>query len=497
MARLIPFNNSYIGLGEPFFSRQKPTPVRSPQLLHWNMELAMELGIDIPEAELAEIFSGNRLPEDAEPVAMAYAGHQFGHFVPQLGDGRALLLGEVVDRKNQRRDLHFKGSGSTPYSRRGDGRAALGPVIRELVISEAMHALGIPTSRTLAAVRTGETVWRETAQPGGVLTRVAASHIRIGTFEFFAARGMKAEVEKLLHYSIDRHYPQIKKETQSPAEQAVLFLTAVCQAQARLIAEWMRVGFIHGVMNTDNMTISGETIDYGPCAFLDHYDPGKVFSSIDQHGRYAFSQQPGIAQWNLSRLAECLLPLFDHDETAAIAKAESVLNQFPREFEGEWLMIMRRKLGLADSPGADAENKADIDLIVEFLSVLHATASDFTNSFLALGSLALGGESRDIRGCFFEKDARFPSWLKKWQERRAKAQAPEAMQAMNLANPVCIPRNHLVEQAIEAAVNNQDDSKVKKLLDALLQPYSKEKLGSEFTQVPRPEEMVTKTFCGT
>ena len=380
------FENSYARLPQRFHARCAPTPVAAPRLIRFNAGLAAELGIDpatFAGAEGAALVVGNRLPEGAEPIAMAYAGHQFGHFVPQLGDGRALLIGEVRDRTGRLRDIHLKGSGPTPFSRRGDGRAALGPVLREYLVSEAMHALGIPTTRALAAATTGEPVFRETVLPGAVLMRVASSHVRVGTFQYFAARGDMTAVEALLAYVIDRHYPHLE----AAPEPALALLGAVAERQAALVAAWMLVGFIHGVMNTDNMSICGETIDFGPCAFMEAYDPATVFSAIDEGGRYAYANQPPIAQWNIARLAETLLPLIDPDEEKAIAKASEVVSGFRARFEAHWLSGVRGKLGLSSA------EPDDLDLATDWLAALQQGGADFTLSFRRLAEAeAPGGE---------------------------------------------------------------------------------------------------------
>src|SRR3954463_16441033 len=369
-----PFQNTYSALPANFFARVAPTPVSSPKLIKLNRQLAVHLGLDpdrLASPEGVEILAGKRLPDGAEPIAMAYAGHQFGHFVPQLGDGRAILLGEVIDADGVRRDIQLKGSGPTPFSRRGDGRAALGPVLREYIVSEAMAALGIPTTRSLAAVVTGENVVRETLLPGAVLTRVASSHIRVGTFQYFAARSDVAGVRRLADHVIARHYPDIA----NAGRPYHALLNAVIARQAELVARWLLVGFIHGVMNTDNTSISGETIDYGPCAFMDHYDPAAVFSSIDEGGRYAYANQPRIALWNLTRLAECLVPLLDADETAAIEIAKAALGEFSPAFNAAYAVGMRAKFGL---PGDAGEDEV---LIAEFLRLLERNAADYTLAF--------------------------------------------------------------------------------------------------------------------
>jgi len=490
----IAFSNSYARLPDHFYARLEPTAVARPRLLLFNAPLAAELGIatdDVRPQELAEIFSGNRLPEGAEPLSAIYAGHQFGGFSPQLGDGRAILLGEVIDVAGRRRDIQLKGAGRTPYSRRGDGRAALGPVLREYIVSEAMHALGIPTTRALAAVATGEPVLREDRLPGAVLTRVAASHIRVGTFQLFASRGDTAAVRVLAGHVLARHYPQ----AQDSALPVHAMLQAFAGRHAELVARWMSVGFIHGVMNTDNMAVSGETIDYGPCAFLEAYDPAAVFSAIDEGGRYAFSNQPWAAQWNLARFAETLIPIIDLDATKAAALAQEVINDFPRQFEAAWLAAMRAKLGLV-TPGQD-----DAELIGALLDAMHANAADFTLTFrglcdtLASGSADAGAGPRTL----FADPAAFDAWETKWRQRLRQEEMPPAAraQAMRARNPARIPRNHRVEQAIRAAVDAQDIEPARALVSALSNPYADAASLAQFAHPAREDERVTRTFCGT
>src|SRR5215813_3506983 len=401
MTLQFPFEHTYAALPANFFARVAPTPVTAPRLIKLNRELAVQLGLD-PELldgpEGADILSGKRLPDGAEPIAMAYAGHQFGHFVPQLGDGRAILLGEVIDRDGVRRDIQLKGSGPTPFSRRGDGRAALGPVLREYIVSEAMYTLGIPTTRSLAAVITGENVIRETMLPGAVLTRVASSHIRVGTFQYFAARQDTDAVRRLADHVIARHYPHLA-DTERPYH---ALLEAVVARQADLIARWLLIGFIHGVMNTDNTSISGETIDYGPCAFMDHYDPAQVFSSIDEGGRYAYANQPRIALWNLTRLAECLLPLMSDDQEKAIAEAQEILGAFPEKFSAAYQAGLRSKIGLFTTRDGDEA------LVQDLLDAMAAGKADFTLTFRRLGDAA-AGEASEVRALFTE-----PTALDEW-----------------------------------------------------------------------------------
>jgi len=486
------FDNSYARLPEHFYARLNPTPVREPRMMKFNQRLAEELGLDAKRLDSetgAVMLSGNQLARGAEPIAMAYAGHQFGHFVSQLGDGRAILLGEVIGRDGKRRDIQLKGSGQTPFSRGGDGRAAVGPVIREYIVSEAMHALGIPTTRALAFVTTGEPVLRETALPGAVLTRVASSHIRIGTFEYFAAREDTEAVKILADYAMDRHYPELKAE---PNPYSAL-IEAVLQAQASLIARWMHVGFIHGVMNTDNMTISGETIDYGPCAFMDAYDPATVFSSIDQHGRYAYGNQPRIVQWNLARFAETLLPLLHSDRQQAIAIAEKIINKFHETFECYWLSGMRRKLGLL------TVEACDLALVQSLLEVMQKNAVDYTNTFRALCNAVEQPEHHQAWRILLPQTKDWDDWLVRWQVRlRSEQQTPHVRASeMRRVNPAYIPRNHRVEQAINAAVEEGNLSLFEELLVVLSDPYEEQEAFSHYTQPPAPSDRVYQTFCGT
>jgi serine/tyrosine/threonine adenylyltransferase len=410
---------------------------------------------------------------------MAYAGYQFGHFVPQLGDGRAVLLGELIGRDGKRRDLQLKGAGRTPFSRRGDGRAALGPVLREYIISEAMHALGIPTTRSLAAVITGEPVFRETVLPGAVLARVAASHLRIGTFEYFAARGDGEALQILVDYAINRHYPTL----QASSTPALALLEAVCESQAALVARWMQVGFIHGVMNTDNMTISGETLDYGPCAFMDTYDPLTVFSSIDHHGRYAFDNQPRIAHWNLARFADTLLPLLDDNQGTALAMAEETINQFPASFARWWREGMRRKLGLV------SERPEDVSLMHALLDLMQEHAADYTNTFRLLCAVAEGGVA----------PAGYEAWVTRWRARleQESYSSREAAALMRANNPAVIPRNHRVEAALNAAVVHGEFAPMETLLTVLATPFDFRPEHAEYSAPPAPSERVYQTFCGT
>jgi uncharacterized protein YdiU (UPF0061 family) len=484
--------SSYANLPERFFSRLPPTPVAMPRLLKFNHALGADLGLDTGgfDAEaLAGIYSGNVLPQGVEPIAMAYAGHQFGHFVPQLGDGRAILLGEALDHAGVRRDIQLKGSGRTPYSRDGDGRAALGPVLREYLVSEAMHSLGIPATRALAAVTTGETVYREGALPGAILTRVAASFVRVGTFQFFAARDDVDAVRQLADYVIDRHYPEVKGMQQPYLE----LLRAVSNAQASLIASWMHVGFIHGVMNTDNMAVSGETIDFGPCAFLDSYDPAAVFSSIDRQGRYAYGNQPHAAVWNLARFAETLLPIIDASIDRAVELASEILGGFPPLFSEHSLAGMRRKLGLSVREDGDAA------LAEELLDAMHRNHADFTLTFRRLCDAAeqTAGDA-GVRS-LFANPRDYDAWEGQWQSRLAREACEPRMraEAMRRVNPAFIPRNHRIEQVIEAAVNKSDFAPFHELSAVLAQPYRSSKDFEPYADAPHPSERVLKTFCGT
>jgi uncharacterized protein YdiU (UPF0061 family) len=482
-----PFDNRYARLPERFHARLDPTPVAAPQLIRVNHALARELGLDpafLESPDGVAVLAGNAVPPGAEPLAAAYAGHQFGHFVPSLGDGRAILLGEVVRPDGGRRDIQLKGSGPTPFSRRGDGRAAMGPVLREYIVSEAMHALGIPTTRALAAVATGEAVFRETAQPGAVLARVAASHIRVGTFQYFAARGDMEAIRLLADHAIARHYPEAAT-AENPYR---ALLEGVIARQAELVAQWLLVGFIHGVMNTDNMAIAGETIDYGPCAFLDAYDPAAVLSSIDHAGRYAYGNQPRIAQWNLTRLAETMLPLFAEQEDAALAVAKEALVGFGPRFQAAYVEGLSRKIGLAE---------ADAALSQDLLTLMAEAGADFTLAFRALCDAAEGRDA-PLRALFAEP-AGLDAWLARWRQSLAlEPAAPEARAAaMRRANPAFIPRNHLVEAAIVAAVEREDLSPFEELIAVLARPWDDQPGMERYAAPPMPEERVLATFCGT
>ncbi|HEX8209386.1 MAG TPA: YdiU family protein [Longimicrobium sp.] len=482
-----PFDNSYARLPDRFFARVAPTPVAAPRLIKVNAPLAAELGLDpawLASDEGVQVLAGNRVPPTAEPIATAYAGHQFGGFVPQLGDGRAILLGELIDHRGVRRDVQLKGAGPTPYSRRGDGRAALGPVLREYLVSEAMAALGIPTTRALAAVTTGERVRRETMLPGAVFARVASSHIRVGTFQFFASRGDVEGLRALADHVIARHYPDA-----AGAERPYrAFLEAVVRAQAELVARWLLVGFIHGVMNTDNMSVAGETIDYGPCAFMDEYDPGAVFSSIDVQGRYAYANQPSIAQWNLVRLAECLLPLLADTNAAAADEANQALDAFAPVFERAYHAGLGRKLGLL------TEREGDPELARGLLEAMASGMADFTLTFRRLSE----GDDEGVRS-LFGNPAAFDEWAQRWrrrlQEEPGDAEARRA--AMLAANPAFIPRNHRVEAVIRAAVDRDDFAPFEELLAVLAKPFESQPGFEHYMEPPAAHERVHATFCGT
>ncbi|MET0640720.1 MAG: protein adenylyltransferase SelO [Hyphomicrobium sp.] len=485
------FDNSYARLGAAFHRRTVPTPVAAPHLVKLNRPLAEELGLDadvLDNPEGAEILAGNRLPPGAEPIAAAYAGHQFGNFVPQLGDGRAILLGEVVDRQGRRRDIQLKGAGPTIFSRSGDGRAALGPVLREYLVSEAMAALGVPTTRALAAVATGEPVFRETALPGAVLTRVASSHVRVGTFQFFAARGDDAAVRRLADHVIERHYPEAAG---APNPYRAL-LEGVCVRQAALVARWMQIGFVHGVMNTDNMSIAGETIDYGPCAFLDAYDPATVFSSIDRNGRYAYANQRGIANWNLGRLAECLLPHLDPDENKAIEVAQGVLAGFANAFNTAHVDGFRAKMGL------QIPQKEDAALIEDLLGQMAQQKADFTVTFRGLGKAAESEQADESLRALFADPTAYDGWAARWRVRlAAEPREPgERRGAMDAVNPAIIPRNHLVEEALAAAMAG-DLAPFEHLNEALATPFEDRAEFAEYAGLPPVPEAAYRTFCGT
>ena len=484
---------SYGRLPGRFYARLPPTPVAAPRLVRLNHGLARSIGIDpdwLRTADGLAMLAGNLVPAAAEPLAMAYAGHQFGNWVPQLGDGRALLLGETVGPDGIRRDIQLKGSGRTPFSRGGDGRAALGPALREYIISEAMAALGIPTTRALAVVATGEAVLREAPLQGAVLTRVAQSHVRVGTFQFFRGQDDAEAIRDLADYVIARHYP----EAAGAAQPYRALLDAVIVRTARLIAAWQMVGFIHGVMNTDNMQVAGETIDYGPCAFMDTYDPATVFSSIDRGGRYAYGNQPAIAHWNLTRLAEALLPVLGQDQDAALAEAYAALDGFAPAFGAAWLGGMRRKLGLLEERPGDAE------LVQDLLGRMQANRADFTLTFRKLGDLAASGAGHDepVREQFINP-VDFDGWAVLWRQRlEAESSSGEERRAvMRATNPGFIPRNHRVEAALSAAQDGFDLAPLEELLAVLARPFDDQPDFAAYAAPPRPEEVVQATFCGT
>jgi protein adenylyltransferase len=485
------FQHTYSALPSRFFAPVHPTPVADPRLVVFNIPLAQELGLD-PEAikpNAAALFSGNEVPEDANPIAMVYAGHQFGAFVPRLGDGRAILMGELKARDGTLRDIQLKGSGLTPFSRNGDGRAVLGPMLREYIISEAMHALGIPTTRSLAVVTTGERVYREEVLPGAILTRVAASHVRVGTFQYFASRGDQEGLRELLEYVIARHYPAAR-EAPSPA---LAVLKEVTRRQVELIAQWMLVGFIHGVMNTDNMAVSGETIDYGPCAFMDEYDPKTVFSSIDRSGRYAYGNQPAIAQWDLARFAETLLPLIDPDTDKAVSLAMEVLDPFIDQFDARFLAGLRRKIGLSTALDSDAE------LVRNLLTTMQRSRADFTLTFRRLTLVVDNPNQQPQLRELFSADSDIESWLGAWQGRLASEPATpaERVAMMRGANPAFIPRNHRVQSALTVAESG-DYEPFRKLLGILQHPYDDQTdMAASYGQPPQQSERVLQTFCGT
>ncbi|RXZ79377.1 YdiU family protein [Paenibacillaceae bacterium] len=478
------FDNSYAALSDSLFSLVSPTPVRSPGLVIFNDALAGELGLNavvLRSDDGVAVLAGNRLPEGAESLAQAYAGHQFGHFT-KLGDGRAILLGEQITPQGERFDIQLKGPGRTPYSRGGDGRATLGPMLREYIISEAIYALGIPTTRSLAVVTTGEPVFRETALPGAILTRVAASHLRVGTFQYVSNWGTAEELMQLVDYALARHYPEAVPGDNRP----LTLLKEVIGRQAALIASWQLVGFIHGVMNTDNMTISGETIDYGPCAFMDVYDPATVFSSIDAQGRYAYGNQPRIGAWNLARLAEALLPVLHHDEAEAIKLAEEAIGGYSDLFYGNWIKGMRAKLGLYD------EESEDEALIHDLLVIMKEAGADYTNTFRAL---TMGR----LEPAALQASAEFAPWHERWQARLGRQQesADAARQLMQRSNPAVIPRNYRVEEALAAAVERSDYSVMERLLQALSSPYAYSEAQEEYAAPPEANSSPYQTFCGT
>ena len=489
----LPFDNSYARLGERFYTRQLPVPVTKPGLIRVNRALALDLGIDplwLESAQGVEFLAGNYIAEGSEPLASVYAGHQFGGWNPQLGDGRAILLGEVIGRDGLRYDIQLKGSGRTPYSRGGDGRAPLGPVLREYIVSEAMAAMGVPTSRTLAAVSSGEWVMREGRLPGAVLARVAQSHIRIGTLQFFAARRENDALRTLVGHVIERHYP----ETAQAENPVRAMLDGVIARQASLVARWQSLGFIHGVMNTDNMLLSGETIDYGPCAFMDDFEIGRVLSSIDHGGRYAYGNQPNIAHWNLSVLTQALLPLLDVDPDKALAAGQAAIDAFPGLYQTAFTDIMLKKLGLSEK--ADG----DVELIQDLLQLMQAEKADFTLAFRFLSDLvspetASGGGI----GALFGPPGSFAPWLERWRQRidRESLHGAKRQRSMYAVNPVFIPRNHLVEEAISAAEKHGDFGPFNRLVDILADSFAYEPGKAAYAAPPRPEQVVRQTFCGT
>ena len=477
------FDNTYSKLPDSMLSKISPVPVKAPKIVILNHSLSKQLGLDfsnISKEDLSLIFSGNKLPKGSDAIAQAYAGHQFGQFT-MLGDGRAIVIGEHISKSNQRFDIQFKGSGRTPFSRNGDGRAALGPMLREYIISEAMYSLNIPTTRSLAVVKTGETVMRETPLIGAILTRVADSHIRVGTFQYAVTSKNKNDLKALFDYTVNRHYPSLKKSNNP----AIELLNTVIEKQTKLIIDWMRIGFIHGVMNTDNMSISGETIDYGPCAFMDYYDPETVFSSIDYQGRYAFFNQPGIAKWNLARFAECLIPLIDENKDKAIKMATECIDNFANIYQKYWLEMMRKKLGLK------GEEIKDEGLIVELLSCMHKNKADYTNTFCFL-------MNEKILDDKIYNNQDFINWKKQWQERLKlhNNSKEKSLEIMRSVNPLVIPRNHIVEETLNAA-NKDDLNPMLNLLEVLENPYQKQKTKNKY-QSPGPiTDEKYQTFCGT
>jgi uncharacterized protein YdiU (UPF0061 family) len=477
------FDNTYSKLPKSFLENIKPVPVKDPKLIILNKNLADQLNLDFSkfsDTDFAQMFSGNSLPEGSETIAQAYAGHQFGHFT-MLGDGRAVMLGEHLDKENKRFDIQFKGSGRTSFSRSGDGRAVLGPMLREYIISEAMHALNIPTTRSLAVVSTGEEVVREQMLPGAILTRVASSHIRVGTFQYIAATQNADDLKTLFNYTIDRHYPEIKDSK----TKALDLLNLLMQKQCELVINWMRVGFIHGVMNTDNMTVSGETIDYGPCAFMDHYHPQTVFSSIDQNGRYSYNNQPRITKWNLARFAECIIPLIDQDEQKAISIATETINNFEKLYEEKWLNMMRDKLGLF------GEDRDDKHLIFELLTWMENNKADFTNTFCNLMDI------QSIKDPIYQNQE-YLNWTAKWKKRLEKNNTGKEkyLELMRSVNPIFIPRNHKVEEALKDASENKLET-LNQLLEVIKYPYKDNGMLMDYQRPMSNENGEYKTFCGT
>ncbi|MBY6109454.1 YdiU family protein [Halomonas sp. DP1Y21-3] len=503
------FSGRYASLPDRMRAEMAPTPVAAPRLLAFNRPLAEALGFDLDAFDAtraAEVLGGNAVPDGATPIAAAYAGHQFGSFVPQLGDGRAILLGELAHRDGGLREVQLKGAGRTPFSRGGDGRAPIGPVLREYLVSEAMAALGVPTTRALAAVASGEQVVRQMVEPGAVLTRVASSHVRVGTFQYFAARRDSEALSLLVDFCIERHYPELADLPE--AERALALVEAVVERQASLVAQWKGLGFIHGVMNTDNCAISGETIDYGPCAFMDAFHPHRVFSSIDERGRYAWDNQPAIAQWNLARLAETLLPLISDDQERAVALATEAIEAFAECHDAAWTAVLRAKLGLgADDSQGQPESRstdgqggplADEDLALgeDFLKAMEEGNADFTLSFAHLPLALAGDEAALAEG--FERSGRLEAWLPRWRERLAREGVADEVVGARLAaaNPQVIPRNHLVEKAIRAAIDDDDLSVFETLLAAVTRPYQTPD-DTSLLAPPGRDERVLRTFCGT
>ncbi|MEE9494871.1 MAG: YdiU family protein [Gammaproteobacteria bacterium] len=494
----IPFTNQFAKLGDTFYARTQPTPVKNPALIHFNASLAKEMGLSFDEQDeqaLAALFSGNDLPDGAEPLAMAYAGHQFGNFSPQLGDGRALWLGDLVGSDGVSRDIQLKGSGQTAFSRNGDGRSALGPVIREYLLSEAMEKLGVPTTRALAAVTTVERVRREQLVPGGIITRVASSFVRVGTFQYFSARNDIGAVTALADYVMERNYPELRIDEPPYAA----FLQAVVSRQAALIAKWMQSGFIHGVMNTDNMSVAGETIDYGPCAFMDTYAPDQVYSYIDRNGRYAYNNQPAIGLWNLTRLAETLLPLLAEQPEEAVEIAQDILQTYQPAYVSAWLDGMRAKCGLTTGSNADvfADDQA---LIEELLNTMAVNNADFTLTFFHLSQMNITSSEAD-NACrdLFDDSAQFDTWANQWRARLSQEQSADAERQTKMynTNPAYIPRNHQIEAVIRAAEDQNDFSLFHDLHAVLQDPFTVQAGKDRYMLPPEPEEVVHQTFCGT
>ena len=480
----IDFKNSYVDLPKNFYARLKPETVKAPKLIKINEKLAENLGIDLSNIEISnleDVFSGNKILSNSDPIAMAYAGHQFGHWVPQLGDGRALLLGEVISKDGLRKDIQLKGSGKTPFSRSGDGRAWIGPVIREYILSEAMNALSIPTTRALSIIKTGESIVREEVYPGAILTRVASSHVRVGTFQYFAARKDKKSLKILADYVLDRHYPECSKSE----HKYIKFLQAVALKQAFLVAKWMSVGFIHGVMNTDNTSITGETIDYGPCAFMDHFMYNKVFSSIDEMGRYSYKNQPEIMKWNLACLASCLLPLINEDENLAISEAQIVIDSITDNYEKFWIENFRSKLGLSKKLIEDK------NLINNLLDLMQKNNLDFTISFRELIKI-------DNEDSLFNNIPELMEWKLKYKARlnQENNNSIKRIKKMKFTNPLYIPRNHIIENIINEALNNNYDQ-FHNFYKCLTNPFEEKKEYKKYSKAPLDSERVYRTFCGT